>query len=179
MEVWKDVEGYEGLYQVSNKGRVKSLERVVKRNGIHNEKRKERILSQTTNPGGYCICIFSKNNIKKYFSVSRLVAKEFIDNDMNFPVVNHLDGIKTNNRADNLEWTTYSGNVLHAIRTGLIVIKKGSDSFMYGTHLSEETKQKISDAGLGRKHKQESINKMKEKTINRHRDSRGMFINEL
>ena len=108
-EEWRPIKGYEGLYKVSNMGRVKSLyygkERILKtRNGLH----------------GYKHVILSKQATKKTSRVHRLVAEAFIPNPMNLPVVNHLDGNKHNNCVFNLEWCTVKENTNHAIKTGLM-----------------------------------------------------------
>ena len=107
-EEWKPIKGYEGLYEVSNMGRVKSL-----RYG------KARILRTPDNLRGYKSVILSKQATRKIKRVHRLVAEAFIPNPMNLPVVNHLDGDKYNNCATNLEWCTYQENSIHAIKTGL------------------------------------------------------------
>ena len=99
MEIWKDIEGYEGLYQVSNLGRVKSL-----------KSNKEKILKSNSNGHNYLRLLLCKNNKKKSLLVHRLVAKAFIPNIDNLPEVNHKDEDKTNNCADNLEWCTAKYN---------------------------------------------------------------------
>ena len=98
VEIWKDIEGYEGLYQVSNLGRVKSLG-----NGSSNNS-KERILKSYKNNNGYLRVFLCKEQIRKIYLVHRLVASAFIPNTDNLPQVNHIDEDKTNNRVDNLEW---------------------------------------------------------------------------
>lgn len=112
MEIWKDIKGYEGLYQISNLGRVKSLPR----NGTILE---ERILKQSLTKRKYLTVILCKNNLIKNKQVHRLVAENFIPNIHNKPIINHINGIKTDNRVENLEWCTYSENNFHAIKTGL------------------------------------------------------------
>ena len=105
-EVWKDVEGYEGLYKISNKGRVKSL----RWNG-------ERILKATKN--NYMCLTLTIDGKQKHHNVHVLVERAFIPNPENKSCVNHIDGNKQNNCVENLEWATYSENILHAYRTGL------------------------------------------------------------
>lgn len=102
MEIWKDIEGYEGLYQVSNKGRVKSLN--YKRTG------KEGILSSSPTSSGYLIVNLCKNKKQKPFYIHRLVAKAFLPNPNNLPQVNHKDENKENNTVYNLEWCTAKYN---------------------------------------------------------------------
>lgn len=104
-EEWLDVEGYEGLYQVSNLGRVKSLRDVS-----------ERILKQTGNTG-YRMVVFCVRGIRKTFKVHRLVAKAFVDNPNGYPCVNHIDEDKDNNRSENLEWCTTAQNNKYGTRT--------------------------------------------------------------
>ncbi len=107
-EIWKDVENYEGLYQVSNLGRVKSL--------ITNKILKPDI-------GLYKVVRLYKNKKGKRVYVHRLVASSFIINSDNKPMVNHIDGNKLNNKIENLEWVTCQENNRHAFDTGL---NKGS-----------------------------------------------------
>ena len=116
-EVWKDVQGYEGLYQVSNFGRIKSLERVVKwfaRNHWCERFDCEKILSQEKNTTGYKTIKLFKDGKKKKLNVHRLVAVAFIPNPEKKETVNHKDGDRTNNNVSNLEWATYSENNQHA-----------------------------------------------------------------
>lgn len=114
-EVWKDVIGYEGTYQVSSFGNVRS----ISRNHAGVIKHRVKLLSQKISNCGYVRVTFFKNWIRKDSSVHRLVATAFIGNGEGFEV-NHKDGIKTNNCVENLEWCTQSINTLHAYRTGLM-----------------------------------------------------------
>lgn len=117
MEIWKDIEGYEGLYQVSNLGRVKSLSRLIERERSYYSK--EKLLKVVINKYNYCKVNLYKSNKIKSFTVHRLVANTFLSNPYNKPQVNHIDGDKCNNCVNNLEWTTASENTQHAIDTGL------------------------------------------------------------
>ena len=111
-EEWRDVVGYEGLYQVSSMGRVKSLERKVpKRNGERTVK--ERILKPITDRYGYLIVCLCAGGKQKMFKVHRLVYQAFHKNPENKLCVNHIDENKTNNAASNLEWSTYEENNNH------------------------------------------------------------------
>ncbi len=113
-EIWKDIHGYEGLYQVSNLGNVRSLHYRAKSKGS-----KIQNLKQQINKGGYLKVTLLKNGKAKNFFVHRLVACEFIPNPNNKPQINHLDGNKSNNTINNLEWATNSENQTHAILSGL------------------------------------------------------------
>ena len=118
-EIWKDVKGYEGLYQVSNLGNVKSL---VGWNGKRYIER-ERILKKTVHLacGNYYreIVRLTKDMKGKNFKVHRLVAEAFLPNPNNLPQVNHIDGNTFNNNVNNLEWCTNRENIIHAYETGL------------------------------------------------------------
>jgi hypothetical protein len=110
-EVFKDIEGYEGLYQVSNLGRVKSLE--------YKGKKREKILKLSKNKSGYLIVNLFKLQKSKSINVHRIVAENFIPNKYNKIQVNHIDGVKFNNCVDNLEWCTPSENVNHFFSSNL------------------------------------------------------------
>lgn len=124
MEIWKDIEGYEGLYQVSNLGRVKSLSRHCPSKGGSIRRVQERQLRFKTDRYGY-LCLGLNNAGKTHFTVHRLVAAAFIPNPDLKPCVNHIDGVKTNNHIDNLEWCTVRENSIHAVRTGLSKAPEG------------------------------------------------------
>lgn len=118
-EIWKKVKGYEGLYSVSNLGRIYSRPRFVKgKNGTEYWK-KGRFLKPQTNPKGYLFVNLCKDGYVKLFLVHRLVAIAFIPNPLNLPLINHKDGIKKNIKPDNLEWSTESNNVQHSYDMGL------------------------------------------------------------
>lgn len=114
-EVWKDVEGYEGIYQVSNFGRIKSLDRIVPRIDGSVKKVKGKIL-KTRVSKGYVLINLNKDGICKTVSLSRLIATTFIPNEENKPEVNHIDEDKTNNSISNLEWCTSLENANHGTR---------------------------------------------------------------
>jgi len=105
MEQWKDIEGYEGYYEISSYGKVR------------NTKTKNILIGDINNVGYRRVVLYSP--IKKRFFVHRLVAKHFVSGYKENLIVNHKDGNKQNNNADNLEWVTKSENDLHAFRTGL------------------------------------------------------------
>ena len=115
-EIWRDVEGYEGYYKVSNFGRVKNLERKVKGHpGINTIK--EKIL-KSQKQHGYRSVTFSVKNSPKLFLIHRLVAKAFLPNPENKTQINHKDFDRSNNHVDNLEWATRIENVEHAYIRG-------------------------------------------------------------
>ena len=121
-ELWKDVAGYEGLYQVSSIGRVKSLSRYVEfyRNGRGPFLRpvKEKILSLGNN-GRYSTATLCRNDEMNQQYVHRLMCLAFLPNPKNKPQVNHKNGDSWDNRIENLEWCTESENIQHAIKIGL------------------------------------------------------------
>ena len=102
IEIWKDVPGYEGLYQVSNYGRVLSLYRY--------RKKSQNILKTFTRKTGYIAVTLQKNGKRETKLVHQLVALCFIDNPNNYPIINHKDENPSNNRVDNLEWCTHKYN---------------------------------------------------------------------
>lgn len=106
-EEWADITGYEGLYKVSNFGRVKAMPKRV-------NKYQEKIVKQHIMKNGYMGVILSKDSICKNHLVHRLVAKAFVNNEDEKPVVNHIDYNRQNNIASNLEWCTTSENVKHS-----------------------------------------------------------------
>ena len=124
-EVWKDIKGYEGLYQVSNHGNVKSKDR-FKRNNGGLVLLKSKIMKQKPNSRGYMRVMLTNEKEKRCFFVHRLVALHFVENQnpkIN-TVVNHIDCNHLNNHSDNLEWTTQKGNVQHALAKGRMVRTK-------------------------------------------------------
>ena len=117
VEEWRDIEGYEGYYQVSNKGRVKSLPRQLWNGKVWFES-KEIILSGKEDCEGYPVVSLNKNLKRKHIRVHRLVAQAFIPNPNNYRVVNHIDGSRNNNNVENLEWCTQQYNIRHAVKIG-------------------------------------------------------------
>lgn len=132
-EQWKDIKGYEGLYLISNRGRVLSLYQ-YKKNGDSGYFINTRELKKSMTTTGYEKVELSKNGKKKSHKIHRLVAKHFVANPFNREVVNHIDGDYLNNNADNLEWCTTAENCLHAIDEGLkgtFDIDKNSLEYLY------------------------------------------------
>lgn len=115
--IWKDIEGFEGLYQVSNLGTIKGLKRVS--GGKLKKLVKEKYMAICFNKKGYRVVCLNKEGKCITKKVSRLVANAFIPNNQNKPQVNHIDGNKSNDHESNLEWVTASENILHAYRIGL------------------------------------------------------------
>ena len=142
-EEWEDIPEYEDMYQISNLGRVRSLSRTYVNSLGHSRKLKTRFMSLVPNSDGYLEFACCKKGKYKRFSVHRLVAKLFLSNEFNLPQVNHIDGDKTNNSYDNLEWCTISYNIQHAYDTGLKYQKTGVDH--YAAKLSEEDVIEILD----------------------------------
>ena len=127
-EVWKDIIGYEGHYKISNLGRLISL-----------KNNKEKLIKSNLNTQGYPQARLLKVGIKQKISrIHRLVAENFIENKLSLKQVNHINGIKSDNRLENLEWCDNSYNQLHAFKTGLQEPKNGIKNGM-----SKMTEQKV------------------------------------
>lgn len=122
MEIWKDIKGYEGVYQVSSLGNVRSLPRAQKDRNGRVVKYKGKQLSPQPNSSGY-LRVHLKGDDTKYYFVHRLVALHFVANQEpeKYTVVHHLDSNHLNNKAENLEWTTIEGNNHYAIADGRMI----------------------------------------------------------
>ncbi len=114
-EVWENIENYEGLYQISNFGRVKSLSKIVKR-PIGTFNKKEKILTNSFRHGYPVISLRKHTRDQISYYIHRLVASAFIQNPENKPQVNHINGDRSNSTLANLEWVTCSDNIAHAYR---------------------------------------------------------------
>lgn len=141
MEIWKPIKNYENLYEVSNKGRVKSLPK--KNNGY-----KTHILNGVHQRRSHTIYLqvpLSKNGVVKRYSIHRLVAEAFIPNPLNKPYVNHIDSNGLNNNMENLEWCTQLENIHHGMKYGNIDSKqmmKKANKFSANAH-RQRTENKL------------------------------------
>ena len=138
-EIWKDVNGYEGDYQVSSLGRVKSF-----------KYGKEKILKPGKGSRGYLTVSLSKNKKGKTIKVHRLVALAFIKNPQGKRTVNHINGVKADNRLSNLEWATDSENIKHAFANGLSC-NKGENGTNKLTKKQVIEVRRLSAQGMNRK----------------------------
>ena len=130
-EIWKDIKNYEGLYQVSNLGNVKSLN--------YSHTGKEQILKPPTTKAGYLrVYLYKEGKKRKRFLVHRLVAMAFLDNSDNLPQVNHKDENKKNNCVENLEWCTHTFNMNYGTRLERVA------AALKGRIFSTETRKKMS-----------------------------------
>ncbi|MBN8825087.1 MULTISPECIES: NUMOD4 domain-containing protein [unclassified Spirosoma] len=118
-EVWKDVPGYEGFYQASNFGRVRSIDRLVPCKGGAFNIRKGKILKEGKHKKGYLLVILAKNGLCVTYSVHSIIALAFIGPRPLKYDINHINGLKTDNRCTNLEYVTAKENQLHAFRLNL------------------------------------------------------------
>ena len=141
-EVWKPIKDYEGLYEISNLGRVKSLN--YKKTG------KEKILKNVENNYGYLMVGLTKNGKQKLFLVHRLVAEAFIPNPENKPCIDHINTIRTKNYVWNLRWVTHEENSNNPLTKNKMSENHREqireNNHMYGKHHTEESKRKMSKA---------------------------------
>jgi hypothetical protein len=153
IEIWKPVKGYEGFYEVSNLGRVKSLDRISARRS-REVKLKGKVLAKRISNHGYITVILYKDNKSQATTTHRLVAMAFIDNPHNYNEVNHINLIKDDNRVENLEWCNRSQNMLHAGLNGRLSGTKG----MFLGSKSVRSKVKEEDVLEMRRLKKEGLN---------------------
>lgn len=112
-EIWKEIQGFEGMYEISNLGRLKSKSRVIRDNRYGKISSKDKILKQRKDKNGYLVLALNKDNKTYDIKMHRVIAKTFIPNPENKPQVNHKKGIKTDNRVSELEWSTTHENQTH------------------------------------------------------------------
>ena len=114
-EIWRPIKDYEGLYEISNTGKVKSL----KKTRLNNTSIEEHIMKPSINHNGYLRVELSNNGKRKSYLIHRLVANAYIPNSNIKLQINHIDGNKQNNNLNNLEWCTPQDNVIHSWKYGL------------------------------------------------------------
>ncbi|MDN3048054.1 NUMOD4 domain-containing protein [Enterococcus faecium] len=129
-EIWRDIEGYEGLYQVSNLGGVRSLDRLIERKDGKKCLRKGKSLASADNGRGYLVVCLYKDGIQKSVHIHKLVAEAFISNPENKPTVDHINRVTTDNRAQNLRWATMSEQADNRDREKPVTGIKG-DTILY------------------------------------------------
>ena len=130
-EIWKDIKGFEGIYQVSNEGRIKSLTRKVKANNDGEYTRLELVLTPMISSKGYQRVSLCKNGVSKIALIHRLVAEAFIPNENNLPQINHKDENKLNNHAENLEWCDNRYNLRYSSSKKVVRIDKQGCTKIY------------------------------------------------
>ena len=128
--IWKDVINYEGIYMVNQYGVIKSLDHIVYHKDGKKRLQKGRNIKYSKSKKGYIQVSLNKNCIKFNTSVHRVMAIAFLNNPFNKPQINHINGIKDDNRLENLEWCTNKENQLHAIRNNLIHPNYGENHHM-------------------------------------------------
>lgn len=143
VENWRDIEGYEGSYQVSDCGRVKSLQRKITYKDGREKVLQEKILHNFLSDLGYYHVMLSKNGTPKRYKVHRLVAKAFIPNPNELPIINHRDECKTNNVVENLEWCDQNYNIHYGT-----MIDRGKEKQLNRSDLSKEVEQYTLDGKL-------------------------------
>lgn len=141
IEEWRPIEGYEGLYEVSNTGRVRSLDMYLKCKGKSYRLQKGKVLSPSKNTDGYLqVCLCCNGKYKKCL-VHRLAAQAFIPNPDNLPEINHLDEDKTNNNVDNLEWCDRKYNLNYGSRQDKVRESKLKSGYWTGLSREEYIKE--------------------------------------
>lgn len=176
IEVWKDIRGYEGEYQVSNLGRVRSLDRIeIITDSLGRQYKrvlKGKLLSPNDNGSGYLTVQLGRKGGRHY--IHRLVAEHFVDNPLSLPEINHIDNDTKNNTADNLEWVTRKQNICHMVKQNRH--QKGSNHYraklneLLVIEIKQMLKQGISEKYIASKYgvKQATINDIKHKRTWKH-----------
>ena len=124
MNNMKDIVGYEGLYKIDTNGDIYSYDKIVKFYGGRNALRKGKKLKTRFDRYGYKRIQLRKDGISRTHSIHRLIAETYLKNIENKPQINHINGIKDDNRLENLEWCTNQENIIHAVEHGLIIPPK-------------------------------------------------------
>ena len=160
-EIWKDIKGYEGIYQASNMGNIRSL--YFYNNRYKTKHYRKKLMKQSEDKQGYKIISLSKNKKQKTYKVHRLIAQTFIKNPDDKKEVNHIDGNKSNNEINNLEWCTRSENQIHA----------------YKNKLQRQTKKmKIHSIELGKKYGKMNGSKTGKENIKKAIEKRKIPVNQ-
>jgi hypothetical protein len=151
MEIWKDINEFNNEYQISNLGRIRSKEAVIIRSNGSPYKRESKILKPALDKGYLkgAVCV-NKKMIS--YKIHKLVANYFVDGKKDGLEVNHINGVKSDNNSQNLEWVTHSENIIHAVKIGLLPVTRGSQRVQ--AKMDEQTVLKIYDLrskGLQRK----------------------------
>lgn len=152
MEIWKEINGFDGVYQVSNLGRVKSVMRYRKGKGESTVLVKEKILKGKKNKDGYIefgLCI-GEHKKMKFYRGHRLVADAFIPNPNNYPIINHKNEIKDDNRVENLEWCSYSYNTTYSNGRKILQIKPNGEIVKEFESIAEASKNGYDKSTIGK-----------------------------
>jgi hypothetical protein len=170
-EIWKDIEGFEEAYQVSNFGRVRSKDRVVVTERYKNRHERGKVLKLRKDKDGYCIFNAKWCGLNRLLKVHREVARCFIANPQNYPCIDHIDCNRTNNKVDNLRWVTYKENANNPITR--INLSKA----LIKVCESEENRRKKRAAAKMQKNIEARRNKIIKPIIQF--DKNGIFISEF
>lgn len=127
MEIWKKIPKFNFEYEISNQGRLRSLHKIIIKSDGKKYTRKPKVLKQDNNHDGYSRGAISLNGTMIPYKIHRLVAEMFIPNKESKETVNHINGIKSDNRVCNLEWATREEQKTHALKNGLVSKLKGSE----------------------------------------------------
>ena len=131
-EIWKDIKGYEGYYQVSNLGNVKGIDRIITSKTGKKINRKGQMMKQKLDRHGYPVVHLRRDGVvSKYLKVHRLVAIAFIPNPNNYPIIKHKDENPLNSNCDNLEWCDYTYNNNYGTRNFKLSLTKSKPIFQY------------------------------------------------